>query len=185
LALSSRRRRSDFARRVSAAVVLVLAVGTALMARQNVDGGRAVTKLSSAPTTRTVAIEAFERFPYLGSGLGTFPDAFRRQQPRELPGLIVHADSALLQLLVTGGIAGVALAAIAVLSLLVLLARAWRAQRHREETAMTLAGIGSLTFWAIASLIGSATGSLIALPALTAVCGMAWTASQARGVRLP
>ncbi|HKD17571.1 MAG TPA: O-antigen ligase family protein [Thermoanaerobaculia bacterium] len=185
LALSSRRRRSDFARRAAAVVILVFVLGSSLAARPHPDDGGRAASLPSLPPTWTVAVDAFRHFPYVGSGLGTFPDAFRRAQPRELPGLIVRADSALLELLVTGGSAGVALAVIAALSLFVLFWRAWRSQRHREETAMTLAGLGALLFWALASLGGSATSSLTTLPALTAVCGMSWAASQARGVRLP
>ena len=185
LAFSFRRRSSAFARRAAVVAVFVFAAGSAFGARPNPDAGAAEIHRSALPTTWTIAVDAFRQFPYVGSGLGTFPDAFRREQPRELPGLIVQADSALLELLVTGGIAGAALAAVAILSLLVVLGRAWRSQRHREETAMTLAGLGALLFWALASLGGPATTTLSALPVLAAVCGMSWAASQARGVRLP
>ncbi len=185
LAFSFRRRGSAFARRAVVVAALAITAGSALVARPNPDGDSVETKLPAMPTTWTVAIDSFRQFPYVGSGLGTFPDAFRREQPRELPGLVARADSAFLELLVTGGIAGAALATIVILSFLVLLGRAWRSQRHREESATALAGFGALLFWALASLGGPATSSLTALPALAAVCGMSWAASQARGVRLP
>ena len=87
-------------------------------------------------------IEAWKSFPFVGAGFGAFADAFRRVQPRSLPGLIEDPGSDLLQLLVEGGIAAALLAAITVLSLFWSLLRRWKTQRHREESALALAGIG-------------------------------------------
>src|SRR5262249_36300945 len=90
------------------------------------------------------SLEAWREFPIFGSGLGTFREAFRRTQPRNLPGLIEHAHSDSLQLLVTGGAVGAAFGVAASAALFILLARAWRGQKHREESALVLAGFGAL-----------------------------------------
>ncbi len=52
------------------------------------------------------SVEAWREFPWLGSGLGSFADAFRRVQARELNFLVEQAHSDPLQLLVTGGVVG-------------------------------------------------------------------------------
>ncbi len=52
------------------------------------------------------SIAAWREFPIVGSGLGTFREAFRRVQPRELKGLVEQAHNDLLQLAVTGGAVG-------------------------------------------------------------------------------
>lgn len=59
----------------------------------------------------SLSLQAWGRFPLLGSGLGTFADAFQAVQPQELDGLVAHAHSDFLQLLVTGGLAAVLSAA--------------------------------------------------------------------------
>ena len=81
----------------------------------------------------------------------------------------------------TGGAVGLFFAATLVLSLLFLLVRAWRSQKHREESALTLAGFGALLFWALEGLADfhAASGAIPIL--LAALLGTAWAAGQARG----
>ena len=71
------------------------------------------------------SLAAWREFPVVGSGLGTFREAFRRVQPRELKGLVEQAHNDFLQLAVTGGAVGAALGVLLFGSLFVLLFRAW------------------------------------------------------------
>ncbi|MFN2386422.1 MAG: O-antigen ligase family protein [Thermoanaerobaculia bacterium] len=126
------------------------------------------------------SVEAWREFPVLGSGLGTFREAFRRVQPREMDGLVEQAHSDLLQMLVTGGTLGAALAVLAFGSLLVLLLRFFFRQRHREESAVVLAGIGALVALALHGLV-EYNFSIPPIPAtLACVVGAAWAAGRER-----
>ena len=123
---------------------------------------------------------AWEQFPLLGSGLGTFREAFRRVQPREMGGLVEHAHSDSLQMLVTGGAVGAALAVLLFASLFVLLLRAWGSQRHREESAIVLAGFGALLSLTLHGLL-EFNLSIPVIPAtLSCVLGCSWVAGQRR-----
>lgn len=119
------------------------------------------------------SIAAWKQFPWLGSGLGSFPDAFRRVQPRELNWLVEQAHSDPLQLLVTGGTVGASFGITVYVSLFILLLRRWRAQKHREESAIVLAGIGALVSLTLHGLV-EYNMSIPAIPAtLACVIGMA------------
>ncbi len=118
-----------------------------------------------------LSLDVWKRFPVFGSGLGTFREAIRMVQPRELGGLLEQAHSDPMQLLVTGGLAGFLLGAGAVVSLFVLLSRGWQGQQHREERAFALAGLGALVSLALHGL-AEFNFSLPATPAtLAAVLG--------------
>lgn len=122
--------------------------------------------------------DAFALFPWLGSGLGAFREAFRRVQPDDVPGLVDQAHSEYLQILVTGGLAGALLGALALAFGLRALLRGLARQRHREESAFGLAGLGALL---MLLLHGTAEFcfSIPAIPAtLAAVLGGAWAALQ-------
>jgi O-antigen ligase len=119
------------------------------------------------------SLEAWKEFPWLGSGLGSFADAFRRVQPRELNFLVEQAHSDPLQLLVTAGVVGAGLGLLLYGSLLATLLRSWYRQRHREESAMVLAGIGALLSLTLHGLV-EYNMSIPAIPAtLACVLGMA------------
>ena len=124
------------------------------------------------------SLDAWKSFPILGAGLGAFPDAFRRVQPRELTGLVEDARSDLLQLLVTGGAVGAFFAVVGFLSILVLLFRRWRAQRHREESAFSLAGIGALLIVGLDGLGEFNLGVPAVSAALACVIGFAMAAGD-------
>ncbi|MGH9444115.1 MAG: O-antigen ligase family protein, partial [Thermoanaerobaculia bacterium] len=124
------------------------------------------------------SIEASRSFPILGSGLGSFREAFRRFQPRGMEGLVEQAHCDALQLLVTGGWVGLALGILLVGSLFAALARALARQRHREEKAFVLAGMGALASLVLHGLVDF-NMSIPAIPAtLAAVLGAAWAAGR-------
>lgn len=126
------------------------------------------------------SLEAWRQSPIVGSGLGTFRDAFRRVQPRELEGIVEHAHSDPLQLLVTGGVVGWALGVLLFGSFLFLLVGLWKRQRHREESAFVLAGIGALFTLALHGLV-EFNLSIPPIPAtLACVLGLAWSAGRER-----
>jgi O-antigen ligase len=125
------------------------------------------------------SIQAYRQFPVVGSGLGTFREAFRRVQPRDfMEGLVEQAHSDFLQLLVTGGAVGMALGVLALVSGLFALLRAAQRQRHREETALLIGGLGALASLTLHGLVDF-NFSLPAIPVtLAAVLGGAWAAGE-------
>jgi len=124
------------------------------------------------------SLEAWKEFPVLGSGLGTFREAYRGAQPREIGQLVEQAHSDPLQLLVTGGLVGFLLGLAAFGSCLFLLARAYRHQVHREESAFVLAGFGALVVLALHGLV-EFNFSIPAIPAtLACVVGFAFAAGE-------
>jgi O-antigen ligase len=120
------------------------------------------------------SIRAWRLFPTFGSGLGTFREAFRRVQPREIQGLVEQAHNDFLQLLVTGGWIGACLGAAAFASLFFLMLHRWRSQRHREESAIALAALAALLSLALHGIV-EFNMSIPAIPATLAVTlGAAW-----------
>jgi len=182
LAMGLGRRRRDTTRRfgvaAGAAAGLVL-VATAVLA-PSVEAQSASSAPPAADVLRT-AIAAWHQFPILGAGLGAFADAFRRVQPASLVGYVEQARSGPFQILVTGGAVGLFFAVLLVLSLLILFARAWRAQKHREESALALAGFGALLFWVLEGLADFHASSGAVPILLSILLGAGWAAGHARG----
>jgi O-antigen ligase len=89
-------------------------------------------------------LELWRRFPWTGSGLGTFRDAFPLVQPEGLDGTWWHAHSDPLELLATAGSLGAALAAAGVAALAVRLASVLRRGKRSEDRAAGLAACGML-----------------------------------------
>jgi O-antigen ligase len=126
----------------------------------------------------SASLQAFRQSPLLGTGLGTFREAFRRVQPKAVTGLVEQAHNDFLQMLVTGGWVGAALVTIAFASMLAILVRSWLRQRHREEIALALAGIGALIALIVHGLV-EFNMSIPAIPAtLSIVAGLAWAAAR-------
>ncbi len=125
------------------------------------------------------SIQAFRQFPVVGSGLGTFREAFRRVQPRDfVEGLVEQAHSDSLQLLVTGGAVGATLGLLALASGLFALLRAAQRQRHREEAALLIGALGALVSLTLHGLVDF-NFSLPAIPVtLASVLGGAWAAGE-------
>ena len=90
------------------------------------------------------SLELWRLFPWTGTGLGTFRQAFPRVQPTELGLSWFHAHSDPLELLVTTGVVGPLVLGVA---LVVLLRRLWnglRRGRRSEDRATALAALGAL-----------------------------------------
>jgi len=125
-----------------------------------------------------LSFDAWRNFPIFGSGLGTFREAFRRVQPRDLNFYVEFAHSDPLQLLVTGGLLGFALGAVAVLMLMIALIRRWHREQRREESAMLLAAFAALLSLTIHGLV-EFNLSIPAIPAtLACVAGFGWAAAH-------
>lgn len=125
----------------------------------------------------SASVDAWKQFPHLGSGLGTFREAFRRVQPPELAGMVEQAHSDPLQLLVTGGWVSFALGLIAVAMLFVVFIRGWAKQQHREESAIALAAVAAL-FALVVHGLAEFNFSIPAIPAtLAVVLGVGWSAA--------
>ncbi len=124
------------------------------------------------------AYRAWQDFPIVGSGLGTFPEAVRRVQPRELRGRIEHARSDPWQVLVTGGAVGATLVGLLYVSMFLVLLRSFRDQPHREESALLLGGFGAMLTLSIHGLIDSAYMSPLIPAMLACVVGAAWAAAR-------
>ncbi len=180
LLLLAARRPPDVRRAVAAAVIAFVAP-LVLVARAH---ALPMTSLSAdLASGRSLAIwrgclDTWRSFPIFGSGLGAFRDAFRRIQPSDLTGLVDTAQSDPLQILVTGGAVGALFVVVGFVALLVLLLRRWKTQRHREERALTLAGVGALLAIALDGLVEFNLGAA-AVPATAAcVIGLALAAGD-------
>jgi O-antigen ligase len=101
----------------------------------------------------THALEAWKSYPVFGSGLGTFREAFRVVQPRQLVGVVEAAHGDFLQLLVTGGAVGALLGVAAWASLALFLLRGTLLRIRHEEGAFALAGLGALVSVALHGLV--------------------------------
>lgn len=122
------------------------------------------------------SLDAFALFPAFGSGLGTFREAIRRVQSPEVVGLVDQAHNEYLQLLVTGGALGALLGLAALVSGVRAFLLALQKQRHREESAFGLAGLGGLVMLLLHG-VAEFNFSIPAIPATLAAClGGAWAA---------
>lgn len=165
------------------AVLLAAVALTALVARDE----PVIRYLESDPreigadtrvTLWRTSLDAWRLSPHVGTGLGTFREAYRHVQPRELKALVEQAHSDPLQLLVTAGWAGFALGALAIVSTIVILARLWKSQPHREEGAFALGGLGAIACLLVHGLV-EFNFSIPAIPAtLACVAGMAIAAGM-------
>lgn len=125
----------------------------------------------------THALEVWKSYPVFGSGLGTFREAFRVVQPRELVGLVENAHGDVLQLLVTGGAIGALLGVAAWGAIAIYLLRGTLLRIRREEGAFALAGLGALVSVALHGLVEfnlsiPATSATLALVAGAAVAAL-------------
>jgi O-antigen ligase len=96
--------------------------------------------------------ELWHRFPWTGTGLASFRDAFSLLVPRELIGSTYwHAHNDYLEVLVTAGVVGAALLAAASALLAVRLARGLHDGGRTEDRAAALAALGALAAVAVHS----------------------------------
>jgi O-antigen ligase len=125
------------------------------------------------------SLALWRRFPWLGTGLGTFRDAFPLVQPPGLGDLAFwHAHGDPLELLVTTGLVGMALAAAGLVSLLRRLGRVLRFGMRSEDSAAGLAALGAV----VALGVHEAFDFGLTMPAnalaAAIVCGAALTAER-------
>jgi O-antigen ligase len=168
----------------------VLALFAATLFASIVLGGARFLRVqevrSASPDSNTrimvwkASLQAWKEFRIFGAGFGTFREAVRRTQPRELPGLVEQAHSEWLQLLVTGGVIGAALGIAACTSFLLLLIQAWGRQRHREESAVALAGFGALLSLTLHGLVDMSFSIPLIASTLACSVGAAWAAGATR-----
>lgn len=129
---------------------VILGIGIAIVAGVSVQRGLGRI-LATAPSELlwgaraqvcVQTLELWQRYPLLGSGLGSFREALETQQPASLPGRWDHAHNDFLELGATAGLLGIVVAAIGltllVRRLLVVLRRGYRT----EDNAFALAGLG-------------------------------------------
>ncbi len=92
------------------------------------------------------SFELFGRFPVLGTGLGTFIEAFPLVQPEMLiSSTWDHAHNGPIELLVTGGVLGVAIALVGLSFVVARLIRVLREGIQTEHRIAGLAALGALT----------------------------------------
>ncbi len=89
--------------------------------------------------------ELWTQFPYTGTGLGTFRQAFPLVQPADLNLAWMHAHSDVLELLVTTGIIGPTLIAFGLVALYRRLWSVFQEGRRSEDRAIGLGALGALT----------------------------------------
>ena len=88
--------------------------------------------------------ELWRRFPWFGTGAGSFRDAFPLVQPEGLTGTWLHAHSDALELAVTTGLAGVAIVGVGLAFVLLRLGRVLWAAESSTRRAAALAALGAL-----------------------------------------
>jgi len=121
-----------------------------------------------------LSFDLWRSFPWTGTGLGTFGDAFVRVQPAGFGfEAWTHAHNDYAELLVTGGLVAVALAAWGAAALAARLLQVQRDGLRSEDRAAGLAGLGALA----AVAVHEAFDFGLAIPAiaftLAIVCGAA------------
>lgn len=173
--------------RWKSAVLLSLAAAAAGV---GIAAAMAATRTSiperpSAPATsavRRATLDAWRQSPALGSGLGAFAEGLGRAQREPAPQRIREPRSDAAGILVTGGTVGAVLAALLAASLAFLLVRAWLRQRHREESAYALAGVGAL-FSILAHGLGASVLAAGVPLCLAAILGASWSAAGGGSLR--
>lgn len=94
-------------------------------------------------------LELWGRFPWTGTGLGTFREAFPLVQPADLGGLWRHAHSDWLELLATTGVVGALLFGVGLAGLLARLRRVVLWGYRSEDRAAGLASLGVVAALAV------------------------------------
>lgn len=178
-------------RRWQAAPVAVLAVLVGLAAVAGVGMQQGLGKWMSSTSHDAswgsrvrvygLTLELWSRFPWTGTGLGTFRDSFTLVQPADLEGGWWHAHSNPLELLATTGIAGAVTMIAGTLAMLARLARTLRRAGSREERIAALAALGAMAAVALHESIDFGLAMPATAVSLAALCG----ASAAAGRSVP
>lgn len=167
----------------AAGVVLVVVIG----ARQGV--GRLADTSAYEVTgalrfeVHRAAVELWQRFPLLGTGAGTFYDAFPLVQPDGVPLAWRHAHNDPLELLVTMGLVGAALFAVGLGALLLRLGRVLHGGVRTEDRAAALAALGALAAVGLHETVEFGLTIPAIAFAVATVAGVAASAPRGRGRR--
>lgn len=98
--------------------------------------------------------ELWRDFPWTGSGLGSFREAFPRFQDPEVPGTWIHAHSDPLELLATGGVVALLALLVGLVAVVRRLVRVWNRGRSSEDRAAALAAFGALAALGVHEAVG-------------------------------
>lgn len=177
---------------MAAAVLLVAAGAVAATGLERVWGRMADAQgfdvaWSARATAYRAAVDLWLRFPWTGTGAGTFRESFPLVQPAAISDdRWQHAHNDLLELLVTLGVAGALVLAGGLWALLRRLRRGFLEGRRSEDRAAALAAFGVLCGLAVQELFdfgitlpGNAFVAVVVLGAAAAVSG------QPRGAPAP
>jgi O-antigen ligase len=118
-----------------------------------IDARAGDVSFGSRLTEYAAVVRLWRRFPWLGAGLGSFPDAFPLVQPAELQGTWWHAHSDVLELLATAGLLGVLLAVVAGAALFLRALAILRSHGRSEDRAAALAFLGVLGALAVHEML--------------------------------
>lgn len=124
-----------------------------------------------------VALDLWQRFPWTGTGLGSFREAFPLVQPADVPGLWDHAHNDPLELLVTTGVVGAALLGAGLAILLSRLGAVLRRGRRSEDRAAALAAFGALSATGVHAVFDFGLQMPASAVTLAIVCGAASAAA--------
>ncbi|MDX2000101.1 MAG: O-antigen ligase family protein [Thermoanaerobaculia bacterium] len=100
--------------------------------------------LNSRRVVYASTFDLWLRFPFFGSGLGSFRDAFPLVQPAHLPGSWTHAHNDPLELLATAGLLGVTLLGLGLWRVVQRLRKVMTTGRRSEDRFGALAALGAL-----------------------------------------
>jgi O-antigen ligase len=124
------------------------------------------------------AMDLWRQFPWTGTGLGSFQEAFSLVEPAEFNLMWTHAHSDVLELPVTTGVVGLILLLPGLVFLVARLALVLRTGKRSEDRAAALAAFGALAALALHSCFDFGLTIPANAATLAIVCG------AAAGVRL-
>ncbi len=178
---------------VAAAVALVLAVGVGAVLMTGGEAGFSRFTVNASYDLGSdvrVAVgratwHLWGRFPWTGTGLGTFLEAYPLADGPDLGLTWWHAHSDPLELLATTGVAGLALLVVGVGALALRLVGRLLRVRHTEERAALLAGLGALVAVGLHELVDFGLTMPANALVLVVVLGAAAAARTPRRRQLP
>lgn len=172
----SRRRRTRLLARTVVVMAAVLAVGVVAVLGTGGAAGFARFSRTSVHDLATLdrieaivsASELWRSYPWTGTGLGTFLEAFPLVQPAEVGLTWWHLHCDPLEVLVTGGVVGALLLAIAVVAVVVGFGLRLRRHRRCEEQATVAAGLGTFVAVGLHEMVDFG----LTMPANALVCAV-------------
>ena len=108
---------------------------------------------ASRRVTYGATLELWRRFPWTGTGMASFRDAFPLVQPASIPGAWFHAHNDWLEALATLGIPGAVALLVGLAALVQRLFRVLLGDNRSEDRAAALAGYGALVAAAVHSTL--------------------------------